>query len=67
MKKVYLGDGVYAQCDGYYIELTTEDGVSVLQRIYLNPDVYQALILYHDSLGTDSVKGSGQAQAGKTP
>jgi hypothetical protein len=44
MNKIYLGDGVYA-CwlkDGTLV-LTTEDGVSISNIIYLEPSVLQAL------------------------
>jgi hypothetical protein len=48
--KVYLGDGVYAQFDGYNIALTAEDGVRVNNIIYLEPDVMEALIKFYNSL-----------------
>ncbi len=35
----YLGDGVYADFDGFAVVLTTEDGVSVTNRIVLEPEV----------------------------
>jgi hypothetical protein len=40
MKKVYLGDGVYASFDGYQICLTTEvgDGIAT-NTIYLEPEI----------------------------
>jgi hypothetical protein len=34
--KVYLGDGVYADFDGYAITLTTENGVEVTNTIELD-------------------------------
>ncbi len=37
--KAYLGDGVYADFDGYALLLTTENGVTVTNTIYLEPDV----------------------------
>ncbi len=43
---IYLGDGVYAAYDGYGIELTTNDGISVTNRIYLGPEVFQNLEEY---------------------
>jgi hypothetical protein len=46
MPKTYLGDGVYANFDGYSIILTTEDGISVTNEIYLEPEVWQALLEY---------------------
>lgn len=40
MSKTYLGDAVYAEADGYGgIMLTTEDGVSTTNSIYLEPEV----------------------------
>ena len=42
-EKRYLGDGLYATHDGYGVWLTSEDGVNVLNRVYLEPSVYGAL------------------------
>ena len=45
--KEYLGDGVYAQTDSRMgIVLTTEDGISVINTIYLEPAVFQALLRF---------------------
>ena len=44
--KLYLGDSVYASNDGYNIQLTTEDGLSVRDTIFLEPFVFEALIAY---------------------
>jgi hypothetical protein len=41
--KRYIGDGVYAEYDGFGYWLTTENGVSVTNRIYLEPEVWEAL------------------------
>ena len=46
--KEYLGDGVYACTDQYGIILTTEDGISVTNEIYLEPDVVISLLRYVD-------------------
>ena len=46
MEKTYLGDAVYASYDGYQIELTTEDGLQVTNRIYLEPQVLEAFSRY---------------------
>ena len=43
LTKIYLGDGAYAVWDGYNINLTTEDGISVTNRIVLEPVVLKAL------------------------
>lgn len=40
--KEYLGDAVYAEWDGYYIKLTTEDGIQATNTIYLEPEVVDA-------------------------
>lgn len=50
-EKVYLGDSVYAQFDGYHIVLTTENGMGVTNEILLEPQVYVALIDYATKLG----------------
>jgi len=44
--KLYLGDGVYVEYDGHAFWLTTEDGISVTNRICLEPEVYTALVRY---------------------
>jgi hypothetical protein len=41
--KVYLGDGAYAEWDGYNLVLTTEDGTSKTNIIYLEADVLEQL------------------------
>ena len=46
--KIYLGDAVYATFDGYGVNLTTEDGVSITNSIYLEPQVLDALNKFID-------------------
>lgn len=46
----YLGDGVYADFDGFSIILTTEDGISITNRIVLEPEVLAALTTYVERL-----------------
>ena len=41
--KEYLGDGVYADIEDEMIVLTTENGLSVTNTIYLEPTVWLAL------------------------
>lgn len=48
--KQYLGDSVYADCDGYGILLTTENGYGPTNSIYLEPEVYHALLRYREWL-----------------
>lgn len=45
-RKDYLGDGVYADVESGMLKLTTEDGISVTNTIYLEADVWQRLLLY---------------------
>lgn len=45
--KVCLGDGLYAEDDGFGgIWLTSEDGINILNKVYLEPFVYEALKEY---------------------
>lgn len=48
--KAYLGDAVYVDYDGYGLVLTTEDGISTTNIIVLEPDIYDALTRYVESL-----------------
>lgn len=45
-EKTYLGDGCYAEFDGFAIDLTTSNGLEVTNRIYLEPEVYLALVAF---------------------
>jgi hypothetical protein len=54
--KTYLGDAVYAEYDGYYLVLTTEDGESITNRIYLEPEVLQALRAYDRKVCEESLR-----------
>ena len=48
----YLGDGVYVDFDGFAIVMTSENGVSVLDRIVLEPQVMAALRRYVNRIKT---------------
>lgn len=48
--KVYLGDGVYLTVLDYGVLLTTENGISVTNKIVLEPDVYMAFVQYIKAL-----------------
>jgi hypothetical protein len=52
MKKLYLGDSVYAEFDGFGILLTTENGYpdDPQNKIYLEPGVLDALDNYRNYL-----------------
>ena len=56
--KEYLGDGVYVQNDGFGLILTTENGFSVTNEIYLEPEVYAKLISYMDRCVKETMKDS---------
>ena len=48
--KLYIGDGVYVKSDGYGLILTAENGMSVSNRIYLEPAVFKTLSDYANNL-----------------
>ncbi len=45
-KKDYLGDGVYAEYDGYMVKLTTSNGLQDTNTIYLEPGILKSLKLF---------------------
>lgn len=45
-RKDYIGDGVYCDFDGYAFVLTSENGVQILDRIVLEPQVFEQLKRY---------------------
>jgi hypothetical protein len=44
--KTYIGDGIYADFDGYALILTTEDGITETNRIYVEPREWKTLQAY---------------------
>ena len=50
MNKEYIGDGCYADYDGYGIVLTTSDGFTDTNTIVLEPYVFKALVEYADRI-----------------
>lgn len=51
-KKIYLGDGVYGEMDGYgNVILTTEDGIRATNTIHLEPEVLRALMAWLSGFG----------------
>lgn len=50
MAKAYIGDGVYVEHDGYALVLTTENGLSVQNRIVLESGVYANPVDYVEHL-----------------
>jgi hypothetical protein len=55
--KRYLGDGVYAEWDGFRLTLTVENGYEVLQSIVVDPDVYIALLDFGKVVGLTPPNG----------
>jgi hypothetical protein len=43
IEKTYIGDGVYADFNGYHIVLTSENGIGITNTIYLEDSVFIAL------------------------
>lgn len=43
MSKVYLGDAVYCEFDGFQLKLTTERMEGGTNTIYIEPEVWKAL------------------------
>ena len=50
MNKQYIGDGVYAEYDSYQIKLTSENGIEVIDTIYLDSTMLENLIEYNESI-----------------
>jgi hypothetical protein len=47
--KIYLGDSVYAEIDKHgMIKLTTDNGYGASNTIYLEKEVYDNLVKFHD-------------------
>ena len=53
-KKVYLGDSVYAQFDGFGIVLTTENGLGPSNTIVLEPEVIVNFLDYVEAIRAKS-------------
>ena len=50
--KIYLGDSVYADVDGEYIVLTTENGGGPSNTIFLDAEVIASSLDYINNLRT---------------
>lgn len=46
MEKEYLGDGLYVTIENGMLKLTSENGVAVLNTVYLEMPVFKALVDY---------------------
>ena len=58
--KTYLGDAVYAEPDLRGLKLTTSDGLSDTNTIYLEPEVIASLVKFLEKLG---YIGKGKAES----
>lgn len=54
--KIYLGDGAYAEYDGYGVKVTAENGIRATDTVYLEPDVLKALINFAQKHGVILLK-----------
>lgn len=65
MKKMYLGDSVYVEFDGYGLWLTTENGLPTdpSNKIYLEPVVFENLKFYVEK-GLKEVNGEKESGEG---
>ena len=45
-KKMYLGDSVFVSIDHGMLKLTTENGNVAYNTVMLEPEVWEALVLY---------------------
>jgi hypothetical protein len=61
MKKEYIGDSVYIEFDGFGLIMTTENGrpTDPSNEIYLEPEVFQALIRFAKKWGMKVPEGKG--------
>lgn len=60
---VYLGDGLYAEFDGWQIELYASDGIHKTNQVYLEPTVLAAFNRYVDALRAGDAKPPSVFQA----
>jgi hypothetical protein len=52
--KLYIGDGVYAEIDGYgNLVLTTENGFETTNTIVIEDAVLSSLLVYLKSVGVE--------------
>ena len=47
-RRTYLGDGLYADYDGYQFHLFSHDGVEILNQVFLDDRVLGAFLSYID-------------------
>lgn len=52
--KAYLGDAVYAEMEHGMIKLTTVDGITSTNEIFLEMEVYDSLVRFMDRVKQDN-------------
>jgi hypothetical protein len=57
--KTYLGDGVYADFDGWHVILTTENGIETTNRIYLEPEVRDEVLKFFERVAAARKEATG--------
>lgn len=48
--KSYIGDGVYVDIERGMIKLTTENEISIQNTVFLELEVFEALVLYFNKM-----------------
>jgi hypothetical protein len=56
-KKEYLGDSVYVDFDGYHVVLTTENGISKTNEIFLENSVMIQFTDWYERLKKELANG----------
>jgi len=51
MEKTYLGDGLYAECDGYMIRLMANNPSTPDNEVFMEDWVFQALLDFARRIG----------------
>jgi len=54
--KTYLGDGVYVEVERGMLHLTTENRIEITNEIFLEPEVYEALVKYAEAAKAEAAK-----------
>ena len=55
-RKVYLGDGAYAEFDGYGSVLTAENGIEATDTVYFEPEVLKAFEMFVADIRAGNIK-----------
>lgn len=59
MSKEYLGDGLYVRIEFGSLVLTSENGIKILDRVVLEPQVWEALLDYVARVNKQNDKSTG--------